>query len=65
LTALQLFSGYCIDTSAIIDLWRRKYAPDVFPSLWKNLENLISQGFLIAPRKVFEELEKQDDELLR
>lgn len=64
----ELFSGYCIDTSALIDLWRRKYAPDVFPSLWKNLENLISQGRLIAPREVFRELKRyfdKNDELLK
>jgi len=67
LTTLQLFSGYCIDTSALIDLWRRKYAPDVFPSLWKNLENLISQGRLITSHKVLEELKRyfdKNDELL-
>lgn len=63
-----MFPGYCIDTNALIDLWRRRYAPDVFRSLWKNLENLISEGRLIAPREVLNELEKygdKNDELLK
>lgn len=62
---LELFPGYCIDTNALIDLWRRFYPPDIFTSLWKKIENLISQGELIAPCEVFSELEKQDDELLK
>lgn len=65
---LELFPGYCIDTSALIDLWRRNYAPDVFPSLWKDIENLISQGWLIAPHEVLVELERyfdKNDELLK
>ena len=60
---LELFPGYCIDTSALIDL--KPYFPDIFTSLWKNLENLISQKRLIAPREVLEELKKKDDELLK
>lgn len=59
------FPGYCysIDTSALIDL--KPYFPDIFTSLWKNLENLISQERLFAPREVFEELKKKDDELFK
>lgn len=59
------FPGYCysIDTSALIDL--KPYFPHIFTSLWKNLENLISQKRLIAPREVLEELKKKDDELLK
>jgi hypothetical protein len=62
---LELFPGYCIDTNALIDLWRRFYPPDIFSSLWKEIENIISQGKLIAPREVFDELGKQDDELYK
>lgn len=68
MTTLQLFPGYCIDTSAIISLWKRAYSPDVFRSLWKNLESLISNGRFIAPREVLNELEKyvdKNDELLK
>jgi len=65
LNAVDLFPGYCIDTSALIDLWRRKYPPDVFRSLWGSFENLINQGLIAAPKEVLRELEKRDDELLR
>jgi hypothetical protein len=59
-----LYPGYCIDTSALIDLWRRYYPPDIFQSLWKDIEKLIYQGFIIAPQEVLKEIIKQDDELL-
>ena len=65
---MELFPGYCIDTSALVDLWRRRYPPDVFPSLWKKIEDLLSQGRLIAPREVLKDLEKyfdENDELLK
>lgn len=61
---MEMFPGYCIDTNALIDLWRRVYPQDVFPSLWKSLESIVLSGELVAPREVFKELEKQDDELL-
>jgi len=60
--------NYCIDTCALIDLMKKLYPPDIFPSLWKDLENLVSYGRLIAPREVFKELEKysdKKDELLK
>jgi hypothetical protein len=62
---MNLFPSYCIDISAFIDLWRGYYPSDVFESLWKNLENLISAGFLFSPKEVLEELKKRDDELLK
>lgn len=61
----ELFGGYCIDTSSLIDLWRRAYPRDVFAGLWKNIENLVAQGRLIAPREVKRELAKRDDALLK
>lgn len=60
---MELFPGYCIDTSALIDL-KEIYPPDVFSALWKNIDNLVSRGELIAPREVFNELEQKDDALL-
>ncbi len=55
--------AYCIDTSALIDLWRL-YPRDIFSGLWKNLERLVSQGNIVAPREVLKELEQKEDELL-
>ena len=62
---MELFPGlfYCIDTCSLIEL-RRRYPRSVFPTLWGNIESLIHQGRLIAPREVLHELEEQDDELL-
>jgi len=48
----DLFPGYVIDTNALIDLWRRRYPRDVFPTLWQNLEALIRSGELVAPQEV-------------
>jgi len=62
---MDLFPGYCIDTSALIDLGRTRYTREVFPSLWKEIEELVSKGELVAPREVLKELERQNDELTR
>jgi hypothetical protein len=54
---------YCIDTSALLHGWRRDYPPDVFASVWRNLEKLASDGVLIAPEEVLLELERGGDEV--
>jgi hypothetical protein len=54
---------YSIDTSAILDGWRRYYPPDTFPGLWRQLETLIARGDLRATEEVLHELEKRDDEV--
>lgn len=59
----DLFPGYVIDTNALIDLWRRRYPRDVFPTLWQKIEELISSGELVAPQEVLSELQTQHDEL--
>ncbi len=56
---------HCIDTSAIIDIKRRQYPPDVFSSLSDNLDKLIMGGGLIAPKEVLKELGNIDDEILK
>lgn len=59
-----LVPGYVIDTSALVDLWRVLYPPDVFPTLWeRNLEEVIRMRLLIAPKEVYNELQRRDDEL--
>lgn len=62
---MELFPGYCVDTSALVDLRRRLYPPDVFPSLAARVQTIITEGNLVAPREVLKELEKVDDEVLR
>jgi len=52
---------YCIDTSALIDLWQI-YGPGTHPGLWGKgsargkLGELIDAGRLIAPRQVYKEI---------
>ncbi len=54
---------YSIDTSALLDGWVRYYPPDVFPSLWDKIDELVSSGILLASEEVLFELEKRDDEI--
>ena len=54
---------YSIDTSAILDGWRRYYPPDTFPGLWDKLDSLIEEGHLAATEEVLIELEKKDDDV--
>jgi hypothetical protein len=56
---------YSLDTSAILNAWRRHYPPDVFPSLWQKIDELIRRGVLIASEEVLVELERKDDEVYR
>ena len=55
---------YSVDTSAIIQAWRRYYPIDIFPSVWRRLEELVSNGDLGATEEVAIELEKKDDDVL-
>jgi hypothetical protein len=54
---------YSIDTSAILDGWVRYYPPDIFPPLWRKLEQLADSGHLRASEEVLRELEKKDDDV--
>jgi len=60
----RLFPGYCIDTSALIDLGRH-YPRKVFKGVWEKVEALVAAGDLVAPREVQKELEQIDDEVAR
>ena len=54
---------YCIDTSALIAARKESYPPDVFLNFWEQFEELITDGQLIAPDEVKNELAARDDEL--
>jgi hypothetical protein len=56
---------YSLDTSALLDGWRRYYAPDVFPGVWERLDELIRDGRLRASDEVFREVQKKDDEVTK
>jgi hypothetical protein len=53
---------YIIDTSSLVKL-NRNNPLDIFPSIWKNLENLVLNNRLIAPKEVLNEISQNDDQL--
>jgi len=56
---------YSVDTSALLDGWRRYYAPDVFPAVWKKFDELIEDNILFASEEVLSELKRKDDDVYR
>jgi hypothetical protein len=54
---------FCIDTSALLHGWKRDYPPDVFGSVWENMDRLVDSGTLIAPEEVLLELTRGGDEI--
>ncbi len=52
---------YSIDSSAILDGWVRYYSPDVFQTVWANMEQLGRRGGIVAIEEVHRELEKKED----
>lgn len=54
---------YCLDTSALINPWRRYYAPDITPWYWRGLPAMVADGRVVISEEVREEIARQDDEL--
>lgn len=54
---------YCIDTSSLVEAWRRSYPPDVLPSLWVKIEEMIDNNLLISSEEVLTELSIGGDDL--
>jgi hypothetical protein len=55
---------YVIDTSSLVTM-KFAYRNTVFPSLWKNVDQLIVDGRIIAPIQVLDELHRKDDKVYR
>ena len=55
--------GYCLDTSALIELWRGDYDRNVFRKAWSAFNQAIDDGLIVAPREVLREIEQGDDDL--
>lgn len=53
---------YCIDASALVDL-KYDYPRTSFAAVWTRLGALVPDGRLIAPREVYRELSKKEDEV--
>lgn len=51
---------FCIDTSSIIEARSVRYPVPVFPSLWEKVETAISEGLIISPEIVRDELKRND-----
>jgi hypothetical protein len=47
---------YCIDTSSLVAAWVERYPPDVVPSFWPPFQKAISNGLVIAPEEVLDEI---------
>ena len=54
---------YFVDTNEWINL-SRHYREEVFPNLWRNVENLISKERILAPKEVLDEIKLGHDELV-
>ena len=52
--------AYSIDSSGVLDVFRY-YPPDVFPTIWTQMDAAASGGTILAIDEVFRELEKKDD----
>lgn len=52
--------AYSIDSSGILDLFRY-YPPDVFPTIWTQMESAVTSRRIVAIDEVYRELEKKDD----
>ena len=50
---------YVIDTSAVIDLYRRRYPRQNFGSLWSDIDELVRSQLLVTVDKVVKEIEVQ------
>jgi hypothetical protein len=55
---------YSIDTSAILEGYNRLYPPDILPTLWIRMGDLIQCGNMKATEMVRRELERKDDEAM-
>ncbi len=53
--------AYSLDTSGILDAWVRFYPPDVFPTIWSNMDGAAKDGTILVVDEVVRELERKDD----
>lgn len=54
---------YSFDTSSLLNGRRDLLPPAVFPSLWRNIEEMISSGQIAAVDVVRDELARREDEV--
>lgn len=64
---VSLFTKYCVDTSALVDLNGRLLPASTFPDLFPRVNEAFATGLLLSPREVRRELQNgsEGDELQR
>lgn len=55
-------NGFCLDTSAVLDLHFRRYPRRIFTTLWDNLDKLVAEGKLKLAEDVVNELGAVEDD---
>lgn len=55
-------NGFCLDTSAVLDLHFRRYPRRIFSTLWDNLDALVAEGRLKLAEDVMNELAPVEDD---
>lgn len=65
--APTLMERYALDTSFLLDLWKRDgaFAKDIFVGIWEAVQEGITSGEVIAPKTVRDELRDTTDRGLR
>lgn len=56
---LRMEQGYCIDSSALIELWNPdnwQLPKDVSQLIWSHVDSLVAQQRVISSREVYEEI---------
>ncbi len=56
--------GYSVDTNVLIDVYRRFYPGDVFPSLRRKFDEYVNNGTFVFTKSVLDELEQVHDDCL-
>lgn len=54
---------YSADTSMLIQTWRL-YPQNIFPSVWRMMDDLVNNSIIVATEEVRHELAKKDDDVL-
>ena len=54
---------YCLDANVLIQAWQKYYSPKFCPDYWNILDELGSQGTILIPQMVQEEITRTDDDL--
>ena len=56
---------YSFDTSSFMAARIRMYPPDLFPTLWERVEEIVAGGRIVTPDEVVTELAKMDDDVAK